>query len=191
MLCWEEIAGCVFRLIRTPLNHRHRIHQRRVNYSWVIWTTNLGPKPLRLTPISADTSFQFLYAGNSVVSLSSEPQTLLVNLVRRNGLPALTGQYLVDLLPRDGSQCGMFGQEDVFVKEERQEIALMSPECLDLVPNQVLGHASAHLLRAPLSDVCHHTSAPVTAHVDQPVADTGPTSTDPMVVSASDDKRGT
>ena len=114
--------------------------------------------------------------------------THAVNLVRRNGLPALTGHYLVDLLPRDGSQCGMFGQEDVLVKEGRQEIALASPECLDLVPNQVLGYASAPLLRAPLSDVCHHTSSPVPAHVDQPVADKGPTSTDPMVVSASDDE---
>ena len=73
------------------------------------------------------------------------------------------------------------------VKEERQEIVLTSPECLDLVPNQVLGYASAPLLRAPLSDVCHHTSSPAPANVYQSVADTGPTSTDLMIVSAPDD----
>ena len=80
-----------------------------------------GAQAFTPDPDAADTSFKLLYAGDSVVSLSSEPQTLLVNLVRRNGLPALTGQYLVDLLPRDGSECGMFGQEDVFVKKDAKK----------------------------------------------------------------------
>ena len=36
-----------------------------------------------------------------MVSLSSTPLSVLVNLVRPSGVPALTGNYLVNTLPRE------------------------------------------------------------------------------------------
>ena len=41
--------------------------------------------------------FQLRYDGAEGMSLSHEHQMVSVNLVRANGTPALTGQYLVDM----------------------------------------------------------------------------------------------
>ena len=45
-------------------------------------------------------AFHLLYDGTRGVVLSDEPQLLTVNLVRSNGSPALTGHYVVDILPQ-------------------------------------------------------------------------------------------
>ena len=46
------------------------------------------------------------YDGTTGVTLSDEPQLLAVNLVRSNGSPALTGHYLVDILPQPDIRSG-------------------------------------------------------------------------------------
>lgn len=40
------------------------------------------------------------FAGVHGISLSSTPSLVPVNFLRLSGVPALTGQYLVDMLPR-------------------------------------------------------------------------------------------
>ena len=49
---------------------------------------------------ATDGGFRLVYDGTVGVTLSVEPQLLEVKLVRSNGPPALTGQYLVDMLPQ-------------------------------------------------------------------------------------------
>ena len=55
-----------------------------------------------IDPTATDGGFHLLYDGTVGVALSDEPQLLEVNLVRSNGSPALTGQYLVDMLLQPG-----------------------------------------------------------------------------------------
>ena len=55
-----------------------------------------------IDPTTTDGGFHLLYDGTVGVTLSDEPQLLEVNLVRSNGSPALTGHYLVDMLPQPG-----------------------------------------------------------------------------------------
>ena len=50
-------------------------------------------------PLASGGGFHFRYDGADHVTLSDEPQLLAVNLVRSNGLPALTGHYLVECYP--------------------------------------------------------------------------------------------
>ena len=51
---------------------------------------------------ATDGGFRLVYDGTVGVTLSVEPQLLEVKLVRSNGPPALTGQYLVDMLLQPG-----------------------------------------------------------------------------------------
>ena len=46
--------------------------------------------------------FHLEFTGVNAISLSSTPSLVPVNLMRPSGFPALTGHYLVDMLPRDG-----------------------------------------------------------------------------------------
>lgn len=48
-----------------------------------------------------DDVFHLCYAGLRSVSLSSTPPFVSVNLVPPSGVPALTGNYLANMLPRD------------------------------------------------------------------------------------------
>ncbi|CAM9872793.1 unnamed protein product, partial [Sphacelaria rigidula] len=107
-------------------------------------------------PTQTGDAFRLYYVGDHVVSLSREPQHIHVNLVRRNGSPALTGQYLVDLTNPHQTPDSIppFDQTDVFAHEGRQSIPLTSSACLDVLPGQLLGFAQAPLLRAALSNVC-------------------------------------
>ena len=63
---------------------------------------------------ATDGGFHLLYDGTVGVTLSDEPQLLEVSLVSSNGLPALTGHYLVDMLPQPGI---LSMQEHVVVSE--------------------------------------------------------------------------
>ena len=56
----------------------------------------------RIDPTATDGGFPLLYDSAVGVTLSDEPQLLEVNLVRSNGSPALTWQYLVDMMPQPG-----------------------------------------------------------------------------------------
>ena len=53
-----------------------------------------------IDPTATDGGFHLLCDDTVGVILSDEPQLLEVNLVRSRGSPALTGQYLVDMLPQ-------------------------------------------------------------------------------------------
>ena len=55
-----------------------------------------------IEPTATDGGVHLLYYGAVGVTLSDEPQLLEVNLVRSNGSPALTGQYLMGMLPQSG-----------------------------------------------------------------------------------------
>ena len=61
-----------------------------------------GVSAYAIDPIAADGGFRLRYDGTVGVNLSDEPQLLEVNLVRSNGSPALTGHYLVGMLPQPG-----------------------------------------------------------------------------------------
>ena len=51
-------------------------------------------------PAASGGSFHLRYEGASGVTLSGDLQLLAVNLVRSDGSPALTGHYLVDMMPQ-------------------------------------------------------------------------------------------
>ena len=94
--------------------------------------------------------FHLRYAGDAGRCLTSDPQYVEVNLVRANGLPALTGDYLVDLLP-DVAPEELFVDPDrqLFVSHGRQFLPLSG--AAELEPGQLLGTASAPLMRVPVN----------------------------------------
>ena len=76
-----------------------------------------------------------------------------VNLVRSNDSPALTGQYLVDML----SQPGILSMQQDFVASGRQVLSLTG--VADLEPGDLVGVAHAPLLSVPLGALQHATHA--------------------------------
>ena len=65
-------------------------------------------------------AYHLRYHGTVGVTLSDEPQLLQVSLVRRNGMPALTGHYLAELLPKVAAPAGT----EHFVSEGEQLLPL-------------------------------------------------------------------
>ena len=53
-----------------------------------------------IDPAVSGGGFHLRYEGAAGVTLSDDPQLLAVNLARRVDSPALTGHYLVDMLPQ-------------------------------------------------------------------------------------------
>ena len=84
-----------------------------------------------------DSGFHLFYDGTVGVTLSDEPQLLEVNLVRSNGLPAQTREYLVDMLP----QPGILSMQEHFVASGRQVLPLTG--VTDLEPGDLVGVAHA------------------------------------------------
>ena len=101
----------------------------------------------------ANGDFHLLYVGTTGVALSDEPQLLVVNLVRSNGPPALTGHYFVDILP----QPDFFSGQKHFVASGRQVLPLAG--VADLEPGDLVGVADAPLLHIPLGALQHTTHA--------------------------------
>ena len=97
--------------------------------------------------------FHLLYDGTVGVTLSDKPQLLEVNLVRSNGSPALTGHYLVDMLP----QPGILSMQEHFVASGRQVLPLTG--VADLESGDLVGVAHAPLLSVPLGALQHATHA--------------------------------
>ena len=97
-------------------------------------------------------SYQLRYAGQWPIQLRPEHQLVQVELVRRDGSPALVGHYLVDMLP----QTSMFSSEEHFVSNGCQRVPLAGVSFLQ--PGDVLGMAPAPLLRVPLSAIPHEDS---------------------------------
>ena len=112
-----------------------------------------GVSAYAIDPTATDGGFHLLYDGTVGVTLSDEPQLLEVNLVRSNGSPALTGHYLVDMLP----QPGILSMQEHFVASGRQVLPLTG--VADLEPGDLVGVAHAPLLRVPLDASQHVTHA--------------------------------
>ena len=93
-----------------------------------------------IDPIAEVGGFHLLYEGTVGVTLSDEPQLLEVNLVRSNGSPALTGHYLVDMLP----QPSFLSTQEHFVASGRQLLPITG--VADLEPGDLVGVAHAPLL---------------------------------------------
>ena len=91
--------------------------------------------------------YHLIYSGTAEVSLSTEPQQVSVDLVRKCGTPALEGHYLVELSP----SAGVFTVHEHFVSSGKQSIPLAG--CATISPGDVIGTANAPLLEVPLDDV--------------------------------------
>ena len=91
-----------------------------------------------------DAAYHLVYNGPGV-ALTDSPQLIPVNLVRLDGSPALTGHYMVDLLPAHADSV----PSERFVSSGRQLIPLTVYQ--DLEPDDVLGIASSPLLHVPLT----------------------------------------
>ena len=91
-----------------------------------------------------DAAYHLVY-NDPGVTLTDSPQLIPVNLVRLDGSPALTGHYMVDLLPAHADSV----PSERFVSSGRQLIPLTVYQ--DLKPDDVLGTASSPLLRVPLT----------------------------------------
>ena len=85
-------------------------------------------------PTTPGGQFQPRYARKTGVPLSDAHQMLEVNLVRANGVPALRGQYLVDMDPN------MLPSEEVFVSQGRIS-SLLRDIHAEIEPAMVLGSA--------------------------------------------------
>ena len=59
-----------------------------------------GARTYAINPVVSGGGSHFRYDGAVGVTLSDEPHLLAVNLVRTNGSQALTGHYIVDMLPQ-------------------------------------------------------------------------------------------
>ena len=112
-----------------------------------------GVSAYAIDPTAQDGGFHLLFDGTVGVTLSDEPQLLEVDLVRSNGSPALTGHYLVDILP----QPGILSMQENFVASGRQVLPLTG--VADLDPGDLVGVAHAPRLRVPLGALQHATYA--------------------------------
>jgi len=100
---------------------------------------------------AAEDQFHLRYAGSNGMCLSHDQQMVEVNLVRADGTPALTGQYLVDINQDISPDDDLLVNEVMFVSNGRQFIPLAG--ALDLEPGDILGYASAPLLRVPVNSI--------------------------------------
>ena len=104
-----------------------------------------------------DAVHHLVYDGPGM-SLNTFPQLVPVNVTRLDRSPALTGHYMVDVITTHDGQ----DPAEYFVVSCRQTIPLTGYR--DLEPGDILGVASAPLLRVPLEaltqyDVQHDVTA--------------------------------
>ena len=97
-----------------------------------------------IDPVVSDGGFHLRYDGTVGVTLSHEPQLFAVNLVGSNGYPALTGHYLVNMLPQPDLPL----VEEHFIASGRQVLLLVG--VADVEPGDLLGVAHTTLIRVPL-----------------------------------------
>eukprot|EP00752_Nemacystus_decipiens_P016839 g15071.t1 len=101
--------------------------------------------PLYIEDHEADPDqFHLHFAGDTSVSLSATPTLVDVNLIRNIGTPALTGKYMVKLLPQEDSRSPA---TEVFVSHGRQQVPIVG--CGEIRPGALLGTAASPLLQAP------------------------------------------
>ena len=86
-------------------------------------------------------TFHLEFAGVHTISLSPTPSLIRVNSMRSLGVPALTGHYLVDMLPRDS----LSSETQIIVTDGLQTILLSG--FTDLEPGTVLETCSCPLIQ--------------------------------------------
>ena len=109
-----------------------------------------------------DAAHHLIYDGPSM-SLTTGPRLVTVNMVRLDGLPALTGHYMVDIATTHDGQDPF----EHFVASGRQTIPLTGHR--DLEPGDILGTASNPFLRLALETLApHDTQHEVTTIAESP-----------------------
>ena len=98
---------------------------------------------------TSDNAYDLVYDGLGV-SLTDSPQLIPVNLVRLDGSPAITGHYMVDLLPVNGDSYPL----ERFVSSGRQLIPLTGYQNLE--HGDILSTGSSPLLRVSLEALSVH-----------------------------------
>ena len=131
---------------------------------------------------ASDNAYHLVYDGLGV-SFTDSPQRIPVNLVRLGGSPALTGQYMVDLLPVNDDSYPL----ERFVSSGRQFIPLTGYQ--DLEPGDILGTASSPLLRVSLEALSlHDVLADVSALAESPTPPSPQPVPPPNITSDSSDE---
>ena len=131
---------------------------------------------------ASDNAYHLVYDGLGV-SLTDSPQLIPVNLVRLDGSPALTGHYMVDLLPVNDDSYPL----ERFVSSGRQLIPLTGYQ--DLEPGDILGTASSSLLRVSLEALSLHDDlADVSALAESPTPPSPQSVSPPNITSDSPDE---
>jgi len=130
---------------------------------------------------STDDVYHLRFAGNKAISLSSTPKLVKVNLARQSGAPAFTGNYMVNMLPRENP----LSDTAIFVSDGYQTVPLSGST--DLEPGDLLGTSCSPLVQVPLSTLGHPSLAPPhpppipdvhALHDNIPVADQSPSTDD-------------
>ncbi len=126
-----------------------------------------------------DDVYHLRFAGTKTVSLSPTPTLVKVNLVRQSGAPAFTGNYMVNMDPREDP----LSDTAIFVSDGYQTVPLSGST--DLEPGDLLGTSSSPLVQVPLATLEHPSLDPTpipdvhALHDNIPVANEGPPSADP------------
>ena len=128
---WDATAGCVLHSAHTPSCPVSPPNRSSANFLSNPRTEGL-PTFISDNRPTTDT-FHLEFAGVHAISLLSTPSLVPVSLVRSSGVPALTGHYLIGILPRDG----VSSETEVFVANGYQTIPLS--ESTDLEPGGLLG----------------------------------------------------
>ena len=100
------------------------------------------------------------------MSFNSAPKLVPVNLIHLDGSPALTGHYMVDMVPTHDGQ----DSSEHFVGSGQQTIPLTGYR--DLEPGDILGITSAPLLRVPSAP--HDAQNHVTPEAESPLPSASP-----------------
>ena len=96
-----------------------------------------------------DDAYHLRFAGTKVISLSSSPKLVKVNLVRQSGAPAFTGHYMVNTISRED----LLPDTVIFVSDGHQTLSLSGS--IDLEPGDLLGTSLSPLVQVPLATLGH------------------------------------
>eukprot|EP00904_Undaria_pinnatifida_P011359 jgi/Undpi1/7353/HiC_scaffold_22.g09826.m1 len=100
-------------------------------------------------------TFHLEFAGVHAISLSSTPTLVPVNFVHSLDIPALTGHYLVYMLPRDG----VSSETEILVANGYQTIPPSGSTKLE--PGDLLGTSSSPLIKISTSALQDTTTEPL------------------------------
>ena len=142
---WMHVNNCTYRSL-PPRPSDHRIFAE-LEFSR---HASAGVWAFAVNPIPSGGGFHLCYECAVGVTLSDEPKLLAVNLVRSNGSHALTGHYLVDVIPLSD----LPSEEEHFVASGRQVIHFVGVSNLE--PGNLLGVAHAPLMCVPLDALQHN-----------------------------------